>query len=276
MPRINGSELPSEQELHEILTVESPRMAVRYDYGLTQPHLFDAYKYIAQFASIDTSWIDHFSKMSISETKHRADVATEQMVNYVLATPNDYRELYSRLCIDDTPSTSDVVFVFGSPADARIELAVKLYSEKISDKIIVSGKGPYYGANDATEAARMARVAYSKGVPKHALIEEHLSITMPDNVKRTIDMLSTMNWQPKSILAIASSFTQRRAQMEWYKFLPWDAVVRITSPPANELPLYMRSGMWAESQRGVATLLNEYNKIIVEQAMDLYRAGKVQ
>jgi len=38
----------------------------------------------------------------------------------------------------------------------------------------------------------------------------------------------------------------------------------------------MRRESWANSRHGVMILLNEYNKIIVEQAMDLFRIGKVQ
>lgn len=276
MPRTSGVELPSEQELHTILQKESPRLAVRYDYGVKHPNLFDAYKSIAQAASIDTTWIDYFAEMPLSETKQRADAATEQMIHHICTVRNDYDALFNQLCIDDTPRSPDVIFVFGSPSDARITHAVKLFNNKLSDKIIVSGRGPHYGVNDVSEAARMAKVAHSSGVPVKSIIEESLSITMPDNVKRAIDMLVTMNWQPQSIVAVASSFTQRRAQMEWYKFLPWEANIQVVSPPAHQLPLHIRSSTWVESRKGVALLMNEYNKLIVEQAMDLFRVGKVQ
>lgn len=276
MARTSGSELPSERELHEILAKESLRVAVRYDYGATQPQLFNAYKSIAKKAAADTSWVDNFSEMPLTETKYRADMATARIAEYILHNPDNYDKLFDSLCVNDKPALADVIFVFGSPGDARINLAAKLYHQKVAGRIIVSGKGPHYGEGDEPEAIRMANVAKMLGVPEGVIIQELRAITLPDNVKRTVDMLEAMDWRPESVVAIASSFTQRRAQMEWYKFTPWHATVLVTGPCDAELPPYMRRQSWANSRHGVMILLNEYNKIIVEQAMDLFRIGKVQ
>lgn len=199
------------------------------------------------------------------------------MAKYILHSQSDYSALFDALCIDDIPQPADAIFVFGSPSDARIKKAVELYKDGYVEKIVVSGRGPFYADDTvAVEARRMATYAREAGVPEQYLIVEPDSITLPDNVKRTIDLMERISFRPKSIIAVATTYIQQRAAMEWYKFSPWKVSVKMVSASADDIPAHMQRTGWSMTERGVNILLNEYNKIIVEQAMDLFRVGKVQ
>lgn len=272
MPRTSGAELPSEEEILEILAKESQRVAVRYDYMATYSGIFDDYKRLANVIGVDTGWIDDFGKLSFGEVKRCADGATAMMAQYILDNPGDYNRLYDALCVNDVPKKAEAIFVFGALTNARVYTAIELYHRHLADTIILSGKAPAYSTNPAVcEAERMAAYAIEHGVPESALVLEKNSITLPDNVKRTIDSLQEQQWLPASIIALSSSFVQRRAQMEWYKFTPWKISVQHVSPHENELAPHMRREIWHQSSQGVHALLNEYNKIIVEQRIDILR-----
>lgn len=276
MARTSPTELPSEAELFEILSKESQRLALRYDYMQLNPGLFDAYKQLGAHAQIDMSWVDDFAQLTLSQVKQCADVATDALAAYIHRNPADYGALFDALNVNDTLKPAECIFVFGSQSDARIIKAVELYHQKLAPKLVISGRGSHYGrANEVAEAARMREYAIGNGVPKSAVITERDSITLPDNVKRTIDLFETMNWRPQSIISVSTTFVQRRAQLEWYKYLPWSAHVYAISSSEHDISPRFRRATWSHDD-GVRLLLNEYNKIIVEQAVDLWRAGTVQ
>lgn len=272
MARTSPTQLPSEEELLEILSKESQRLAVRYDYMAAYPTVYDAYKEFGAMVGVDMSWVDNFDAIPLSVLKQRADYATSELIRFILNNPADYSALFDALNVNDTPEPSDCIFVFGAKSDARIKKAVDLYHQGLAPRIVVSGRGPHYGVSDSqTEAARMHDYALAAGVPKEAIIVEDKAITLPDNVKRTIDMFEAINWRPIRIIGVSTTFVQRRTQLEWYKFLPWQAQIFAVSCEEEGLRASFCRVTWSRDEMGVRLLLNEYNKIIVEQAMDLYR-----
>lgn len=264
--RSSGAELPSATELIDILRAESPRRSVRNDFLDNNQHLFAVYRELSRLAGGDDSWLDTYSQMSL-EALDAAIVKNHQEIRSYIESHQDNVELYERLykslvpAFDETPS--EAIFVFGAPSDARIELAVRLYKKGIAPKVIVSGKGPYYSTGEMQpEAERMAAYAIEHGVPQEALVVESKSITLPDNVKRTIDLLEAQNWRPKSVTIIATDLFLSRAVMEWYRFPDWSPIVRPIAP--TSLSSKFTPSGWYKEPDGIGYVLIEFAKLIFE------------
>ncbi len=272
MSRSSNTELPSEQELLDILALESPRRAVKFDFVERNIGMFDVYMDVAD----DVSWVRSYRDMSMGEFVAQRDATTEELVYKVLhgqLSRSQLDRLYRNLCTGRITSgvrgarRADAAFVFGSPSDARVKLAIECYFRNATKKIILSGKGPHYRDHDETEADRMKRVAMAAGVPEQAIIIENESVTLPDNVKRTLDMFDRINWHPRDLIVIATTVIMARAYMEWYKFSPWDIEIHMMSPKPTD-PDMTEDG-WFRTERGARIVLNEYAKIIGEHKMDL-------
>jgi hypothetical protein len=117
----------------------------------------------------------------------------------------------------------------------------------------------------------MAEVAIDEGVPRSALLLEPKAITIPDNVKRTLDLFEKIEFKPTKLLIVASPFVLQRCEMDWYRFTPWDIE---TVPIASDSISYdlTREG-WTTTSRGIRVILNEYAKLIFETKMELLRRG---
>jgi hypothetical protein len=180
-----------------------------------------------------------------------------------------YGRLYSSLVPEQDESASDVLFVFGAASNARIERAVELYKRGVAPKIIISGHQPHYGQGVEAEARRMARFASLAGVPASDLILEESAITIPDNVKRSIDLLISLDWKPPSITLVATDFVLSRAKMDWYKFTPWDIEIKVVAPQSQSIN-FTKDG-WYKDEKTIALVLNEYSKLVLETKMDFIR-----
>jgi DUF218 domain len=270
--RVNSTQLPSMAELLDILAKESQRKAVRFDFVKNNISLFDVHRKLSQLASSDDSWIDTYAVDSLAVLKEKVDKNYSELTDFIQNNQDKedlYTSFYSALIPKDDQTKSDALFVFGASTNARIERAVQLYNEGVADKLIISGKSPYYVVGAQTEASRMASFAVDQGVPTESLILENISITLPDNVKRTIDMLESMDWHPSSLTIIATNFVLARASMEWYKFCPWD--ITIKSVAAHPQSLKFTQDGWYKETDSIALVLNEYSKIIIESKIDLMR-----
>ena len=217
-------------------------------------------------------WVDAYAGMDVRELSRQAEEATQLIANYIQDNPlGDYSTLFDNLCISEQPVSADAIFVFGSPADARIKKAVELYHNGYADKLILTGHSPVWSREAEPEAVRMQNYALRHGVPSEAVFVEPDSITLPDNVKRTIDDFEAREYHPKRIIIVASTYILRRAYMEWYKFTPWDIQIIPVSAANDDLSENLRRTTWHVSEKGVWMLLNEYAKIVIEQKMDLIR-----
>ncbi len=115
----------------------------------------------------------------------------------------------------------------------------------------------------------MANYGVENGVHIDDIILEENSVTLPDNVKRTIDLLEMMRWHPRSLTIVATDFVLTRARFEWYKFCPWD--IAITPIAARPQSPYLNTKNWSKDETAIALVLNEYAKIIIESKMDLIK-----
>lgn len=270
--RTSNTQLPSAHELAEILASESQRKAVRYDFLEKNSGIFTAYKQAATVVGASDEWVDQYERLELETLALAGLSATEQLYAAIRDNKIDQDVLdrmFDSLAISDTPRKCDAIFVFGSPANARITRAVELYGQGIAPLIVVSGKGPYYGTSDLSEAERMAEYAIGHEVPQEAIMIEPESITLPDNVKRTLDRFELQQFKPESLCIVATSYVTQRAAMEWYKFTPWE--IEIIATPAEAQSPELRRDAWHQSERGIRMLLNEYAKMVLEHKMDLIR-----
>ena len=274
MPRTSNTELPTATELWEILDKESQRFSMRYDFLDLHPGIFKAYSSICGLYNLDCGWIDSYRDIGLQDLTARIFETTDRLEELLLTNPPGAAlldGLYDTLDTSTHPTHTDAIFVFGSPSNLRIEKAIELYRAGYADKLILSGHGPHYGDHTVTEADRMCEYAVSKGIPVDAIAIENKSVTIPDNVKRTLDLFEgSHNW-PKSLIVVASPFVLRRCEMEWFKFSPKPIQIipvasTIMSPELN------REG-WAKSAHGIRAVLNEYAKLVIESKMDLLRAA---
>jgi DUF218 domain len=270
--RTSGTELPSAEELTDILSKESSRLAVKYDFLDNHSYIFNSHKDISALANSDDSWIESYKQVDLVALINGINKNHREIAEYIEAHQEQgelYKSLYSSLMPEQDDSDSEALFVFGAASNARIERAVELYKRGVAPKIIISGHQPHYGQAVEAEAARMAKFARLAGVPTSDLILEESAITIPDNVKRSVDLLISLDWKPASITLIATDFVLSRAKMDWYKFTPWDIEIKVVAPQSQSIN-FTKDG-WYKDEKTIALVLNEYSKLVLETKMDLIR-----
>jgi hypothetical protein len=114
----------------------------------------------------------------------------------------------------------------------------------------------------------MAEVAIREGVSRSALLLESEAITIPDNVKRTLDIFEKIEFKPTRLLIVASPFVLRRCEMDWFRFTPWD--IETVSIASDSLSYDLTREGWTTTPRGIRVVLNEYAKLIFERRWSYY------
>jgi hypothetical protein len=116
----------------------------------------------------------------------------------------------------------------------------------------------------------MSEYAIEQGVPETAILIENQAVTIPDNVKRALDLFESRGEWPEKMLIVASPFVLRRCEMEWFKFSPQP--IEIISVASDILSPELSRDGWSESSHGIRVVMNEYAKLVIESKMDLLRA----
>ncbi len=173
---------------------------------------------------------------------------------------------YAYLAEEDTPEPSDIIFVFGTHSIQRAEKAIELYKQGLAPILVISGRGPFYGSADAqTEARTYANAAIAAGIPKTAIIMEERSITLVDNIRRSLDLLESMHKRFDSLTIINSPFAQRRGWAMWRKYL--DDKIKLyrvnCTPGADD-----NAEQWYRNEDGLRVVLGEYVKLRNAVAFD--------
>lgn len=189
---------------------------------------------------------------------------SEDFVNTLIERQDDpvvqglCNEVYDYLSETDPLSPADVIFVFGSKTTLRTEKALELFRMGLAPKIMVSGKGPFYAniVKGEEEAELLAEYLIKRGVPHGSVILETESITVPDNVKRSLNLLDHSNIPHQKIILVNSAFAQRRGFAHFSKFsMPGTMLIRCNVEKVS--PQFSRDG-WYRSAEGAATILKEF------------------
>ncbi|HEX6258487.1 MAG TPA: YdcF family protein [Candidatus Saccharimonadales bacterium] len=270
MPRTSNVELPSAGELWEILAKESQRTSVHYDYLELRPDIFTPFKELCRKHKAECDWVEEYEQIDLTELDVRLRACFDKLEKSILGKTDPLHDsVYSSLVIERAPQKAKAIFVFGSPNNLRVQKAIELYKAGFADKIVISGHGPFYASQTQSEAERMAKVAIQAGIPRAALLLETEAITIPDNVKRTLDVFEKIEFRPTKLLIVASPFVLRRCEMDWYKFTPW--TIETIPIAAASMSYDLTKEGWTTTARGIRVVLNEYAKLVFETKMDLLR-----
>jgi uncharacterized SAM-binding protein YcdF (DUF218 family) len=128
------------------------------------------------------------------------------------------------LNMSDTFDKADVAIVFGGNKTnpTRPNLAADLYKAGKVSKLIFSGKGPVWQKEESaiSEAEAYAEFAKQAGVPESAIVLEEDSISVADNVRRSVDLIQRTGIKHKKIVAVTSWFCMRRTIGMIWKYVP--------------------------------------------------------
>jgi uncharacterized SAM-binding protein YcdF (DUF218 family) len=272
--RNNFSQLPSSSELQGILSAEASRKIPK---GKEDIHYFEfspLLKLAHHFDLEASSLTNDYSKEDIASTdlleKGKEFVAAirEKILDKELRE-DDVKVLndaYDYLAEEDNLDEADIVFIFGAKTPLRIEKAIDVYKRGYGKKLLISGKGPFYSEVDTkTEAEIYSDIAKEKGIPEEVILIESASITIPDNVRCSLNLLDKKSIQPESLILVNSPYTQRRGWAHFKKYTP-DSIkfIRVNSETADK---YKRDA-WYKSPGGIDVVLSEYFKAKVAVSLN--------
>lgn len=264
--RTDHSQLPTYQELCDILAHEATRPLPT---GKEQAHYGDFSTIIELLKSYDlpTRFFEEditFDDLKDEDLFHEVSSMFADLTAHILDSQEDptqqdlFDNLYEYLSEEDQPEASDLIFVFGSKSTLRIDKAARLYQDGFASKILISGRGPLYdlGKGEKSEAEILAEHARAQGVPKEALILETESITVPDNVKSSLNLLERDSIPHQSIILVNSPFSQRRGWAHFSKMTDEGTkLIRSNTDTVSEQ--YSRDG-WYKNEVGARVITKEF------------------
>jgi uncharacterized SAM-binding protein YcdF (DUF218 family) len=256
------TQLPSLSELRQILAAEAQR---NLPSGKKSEHFVDfgSIRELIEQLGLSAPWLDKdLDPESLSESDiDEVESLIRNVVQRILESDKSQLrpaldKVYDYLSEEDAPVQSDLIFVFGSASNFRIDKAIELFNRGLAKTIMISGRGPYYENSDSAEADKLAARAMESGVPESALIKERESITVPDNVKRSLNLLERDGVRHDSIILVNSPFAQRRGWAHFRK-LSNSAVYRVNSESS---PKYQKDH-WFEQEETIKVVVNEFVKM---------------
>lgn len=262
MARTNNAHLPDANELSSILDTEAVRDVPTSNISLHFPDFTAIENILAHFDI--TSDLFTNNRLDIHQAVRRGDELIQLLIERILHNPDKQAiqlldAAYEYLSEQDVPKPSDVIFVFGSKTSLRAEKAAELYKAELGKKIMVSGGSPIYASADAqSEASLYKQLLIEKGISAGAIITEQASITVPDNVRSSLNLLDTLDIHPTSIVLVNSPYSQRRGWAIFKKFLDQSVTLyRVNSACGPE---YQKEN-WYKQEHTVRVVLNEYIKM---------------
>ncbi len=265
--RTNVTQLPPSVEIRKILGKESSRRAKRFDFLEMNPGIFTELRNVAAQARANDRVVSDWQAMSFDDVMGSSMNLVDELDHYLSdeTTWQNAKDLYAPLNLQIEPKESDLIFVFGSAINARVDKAIELYRVGIASKIMTTGLGSNYSKLTMSEGRLQADYAISEGIPAEAIIVEECSITTSDNVKRSFDMWQDMDWKPTRVTLVTSEFHLLRAYADMYKFADYDIEIYTASPmPTDDL----NEINWIKSEFGRRVILNEYAKLIMGSKVD--------
>ena len=111
----------------------------------------------------------------------------------------------------------DLLMVLGSPDLLVPVKAAELYHKGIAEKVLISGGGTI---GNETEARILRGIMIEQGVPAEAILIEEESKNTGQNMRKSIELLETIGFLPKSIVLLQRPFAQRTAKAAFVKYFP--------------------------------------------------------
>jgi len=258
-PRKSFTELPTEAELAETFNTEAQRPVPRGKEDLHFATLDPLLKFLNQMGTDSSLFnLDKGWREALSAGQDFIDRVVPFILNQdrqKIATLA--RTTYRYLAEDDQMEPADLILAFGAKTLARAERAVELYKQGIAPKLLFSGGSPIYNKTKP-EAETYREIALEAGVPDKDILLEINSITLPDNVRSSLNLLDDMGFTYKTIVLVNSPYAQRRGFGHMQKYTPEGVkILRVNSPTRAGL----REDDWFTNEEGVKYVLHEYGKI---------------
>ncbi len=273
--RTKPTQLPTYQELQRTLASEASReipqekKSIHYADFSTIIELLKAFNLKTDFFIKDFKFEDFDDKTLFNETI----TMFSDLVDNILTSQYDskkqklFNDAYNYLSEEDVPQKSDLIFVFGAKQMFRIEKAVDLYKQGYAPRIMVSGRSPSY-ENTAiiSEAEIYAELAVKRGVPKEDIFLEKESITVPDNVKRSLNLLEKEKIKHNTILLVNSPFSQRRG---WAHFSKMSKVgTKILRANSDKVSNIFTINNWYKNETGIKTITKEFFALRISELIN--------
>ena len=158
-----------------------------------------------------------------------------------------------------TPGPADGILVFGSN-DLRVaDYAVALYKMGLAPWLLVSGaRGRMTRDWPQTEAATMAALARSRGVPNERLYIEHRATHTGDNIRFSRELLAVNDLTPQRIIVVQKPYMERRtlAALD----IQWSTVKAIVTSPPFTLESYCTDGL--SPRMVVEAMVGDFQRIL--------------
>ncbi len=263
--RTSNIQLPTYKELKDILELESKREVETEKINTTYGN-FKVILDLLNYFELPTSFFEtmKFKDIENIETYNNIVKVFDNVSSKILDSSNEpevktlLNRLYDYLSEEDTIQKVDLLFVFGSKSTLRIETAIRLYKEGHAKKIVIAGRGPFYQlhSNQKTEAEVLADFAVGKGIPEEDIILEKTSITVPDNVKASLNLLESSDIPHNSFILVNSPFSQRRGFAHFNKFSKIGTIIlRKNTDTVSEK---FSKDSWYKNEEGTKTVLKEF------------------
>ncbi len=270
--RTNFISLPDIHELKNIIAAEARRPVFPGKENVHYPNftsilaLLNYYAISDEFFGTSITFADIENRDLIDTVNTCASQTIEKILEDTSPPQAILDAVYDYLSEEDEPEPANIIMVFGAKTPARISKAVELYKSGLAPIICISGGHPFYGTDKATtEAEIYKQYATQNGVPETAIIIEDKSITIPDNVWRTLSLLEAKNEMPTSIILVNSPYVQRRGWAQFRKYTSDSTkFFRVNSATIDT---YSKTG-WFTNADGIKVVFNEFAKMRISVSLN--------
>ena len=144
------------------------------------------------------------------------------------------RDISAFIFMNDTPQTSDIIFIPGTSQSAVTETAARLYCEGYARYVLPSGMysgkrgkfasekidNPRYAGEYATDFAYCKHILMENGVPETAILREDRSTHTGENAEFSASVLKELGLEVGKAILCCQAFHARRAFMTYAKHFP--------------------------------------------------------
>lgn len=259
--RKDSKMLPGKEELAAILWKEARRKLLK---GKEKAH-YPNFSLAIRLFDLYGEYGDIFQKkFRAGVFIEKAKIILDKLVKKILKDPrwdrkkNLFNKIYNYLSEEDKLEKSDLIFVFAAPTLTRVEKAIELYKKGLAPLLVFSGCSPIYQQKENSEAVKYKNFAIAQGVSESSIIVENNSITIPDNVRSSLNLLDKLKIKFKRLILVNSPYVQRRGWVHFKKYLP-DGV-RVYRVNSSCKPEYTKEN-WFKNEQGIQAILNEFVKM---------------
>ena len=264
--RTNATELVDYQQLCKIIKKEAQRPLAIHKNDIE----------INDYSLVET-WIkllgiseNPFSTINTEEILHRGQKIKNDVVNKTLQIRNNglqklFHQISDYLGQEDPLQKTACIFVFGGKDIRRIQTAVELWKSGWAKIIWITGGHPEY-ENTPPEAFTFKDWAVENGVDEQCITIEKESITVADNVRRSLNTMDSLSLHFSSYILVTSWYAQRRSSIMMKQYVPPGTVVIRKNAFTDEASKVSPTN-WFQTEYGINIIFNEFIKMKVHESL---------